>query len=147
MKFVWNEFKRITLVTKEIVFKDQMVFWEKDMTQNIKQDKSLNHICTGITFHPEKHQIQSAILWYMQYSKPFLSGTLQLKHTWCVHVILKYSHTITCLAIGKYGIMCSAIVGGMNALEEPDISYFQPRCRAWCCEETGGGRDGISKRG
>lgn len=60
------------------------------------------------------------------YSRPFRSSTLQLKHPGYVRVILKYSHTITCLAIGKYGIMCSAIVGGMNALEEPDISYFQP---------------------
>lgn len=71
----------------------------------------------------------------------------QLKHIQCVHVILKYNHTITCLAIGKYSIMCVVIVVGMNALEEPDISYFQPRCRAGWCEETGGERDGISKRG
>lgn len=71
----------------------------------------------------------------------------QLKHIQCVHVILKYNHTITILAIGKYSIMCVVIVVGMNALEEPDISYFQPRCRAGWCKETGGERDGISKRG
>lgn len=70
-----------------------------------------------------------------------------LKPTQCVHVILKYSHTIICLAIGNSSIMCAAIVGGMNALGEPDISYFQSAYRAGWCEETGGERDGISKRG